>query len=225
MGWRFSSLSLGFGCQFSVFPVQAYTSGFVEDGIVAANKGVETMPVYICLLRGINVGGKRMKMAAVREMFGEIGIANAQTLLASGNIVFQSDESDRDSFVAPIEAAIQSTFGFESKVIMRSRDDLQAAIENNPFPVDERTVKGNRLLVTFLRSLPDAEAIEALNQWHTGVERIQLVGTELFVHYVDGAGNSKLTNNVIERKLNVVGTARNWNTVLKLQALGDRWNS
>ena len=67
------------------------------------------MPVYICLLRGINVSGKRMKMDDVRAMFELLDIPNAQTLLASGNVVFQAGEKERDSFVEIIEAAIQSS--------------------------------------------------------------------------------------------------------------------
>ncbi len=178
------------------------------------------MPVYICLLRGINVTGTRMKMAALRDMFASLGIQNAQTLLASGNVVFQSDEADPGRLVETIEPAIQATFGFESKIIMRTQAELNTTIKNNPFAQED--VVGKWLLVTFLRSAPDSELIDAFNEWHTGVERVRFAGDEIFTDYVEGVGQSKLSNNVVESKLNVVGTARNWNTVLKLQALAEK---
>ena len=180
----------------------------------------ETMPVHICLLRGINVGGKRIKMDALRDMFDSLGIPNAQTLLASGNVVFQSDETDSKSFVETIEAAIQTTFGFESKIIMRTQAQLQAIIDKNPF--QEGDFAGNKMLVTFLRAAPNPELVEAFKEGYTGPERIHFLDDEIFIDYVEGAGQSKLSNNLIEKKLKVVGTARNWNTVLKLQALAEK---
>ena len=153
-------------------------------------------------------------------MFAALGFPDAKTLLASGNVVFQSDQQEPESLIEKIESAIQSTFGFESKVILRTQDELQTVIENNPFDMDD--VAGNKLLVTFLRVAPDPDLIPAFKSWHTGAERVHFVGDEIFAHYVDGIARSKLTGNAIESKLKVVGTARNWNTILKLQSLADK---
>jgi uncharacterized protein (DUF1697 family) len=178
------------------------------------------MTVYICLLRGINVGGnKRIKMADLRDLFKTLGIADAKTLLASGNVVFQSDETDPAKLVAAIEAAIQAAYGFESKIIMRTHAALQAVIEKSPFEPDE--VDGSKLLVMFLRDAPAAQHIAAFNESHSTVERVVFTGDEIFIDYADGIGTSKLSNNALEGKLKVIGTGRNWNTVLKIQTLAD----
>ena len=178
------------------------------------------MPVYIALLRGINVGGKRMKMADLRDMFTNIGFQDVQTLLASGNVIFQTKEDNQGKLVADIENAIQLTFGFDSKIIIRTLEQIEAVITKNPFNMDE--IAGNRLLVTFLRDTPSNEAIQAFEEFHQTNEAVHISDEEIFIHYPDGAGQSKLSNNVIEKKLDIVGTARNWNTVIKIRALASK---
>lgn len=176
------------------------------------------MSIYIALLRGINVGGnKRIKMADLRELLADIGISDAKTLLASGNVIFQSDETEREKLVSSVEEAIQKHYDFEVKVILRSGDELEAVIEKNPFTGQD--VAGNRLLVTFLKNSPSREAVHDFQESHTTKEVLHLMGKEIFIHYPDGAGQSKLSNTVIEKKFAVTGTARNWNTVIKLQAI------
>lgn len=176
------------------------------------------MPVYIALLRGINVGGnKRIKMADLRTLLADIGISDANTLLASGNVVFQSDEIDREKLVSNVEEAIQRHYDFEVKVVLRSGDDLEAIIEKNPFAGQD--VAGNRLLVTFLNHSAAIETVNKFQQSHTTNEIIYFMDKEIFIHYPDGAGQSKLSNTIIEKKMTVTGTARNWNTVIKLQAI------
>lgn len=172
------------------------------------------MTVYICLLRGINVGGKRMKMSDLQDMFESIGIPNTKTLLASGNVVFQSDEKDASKLAQKIEDTIPDKFGFDSKIIMRTQQDLEAIIEKNPLHKEDYETK--MLHVNFLRQAPSKEAVQNFEQAHNTEERVFVNGNEVFIYYPNGAGRSKLD---IERSLNVIGTARNWNTVLKLQAL------
>ena len=95
------------------------------------------MPVYIALLRGINVGGKRMKMADLREMFTTIGFQDVKTILASGNVIFQTKEDNQQQWVTDIENAIQATFGFESKIILRTPEQIEAVIAKNPFNMEK----------------------------------------------------------------------------------------
>lgn len=174
------------------------------------------MPVYIALLRGINVGGnKRIKMADLRALFASIGLPDVKTLLASGNVIFQSDETDREKLVSNIEETIQRHYDFEVKVILRTGDELEAIIEKNPFAGQD--VAGNRLLLTFLENNSATEAVNNFQESHATNEVFYFMEKEIFIHYPDGAGQSKLSNTVLEKKLAVIGTARNWNTVIKLQ--------
>lgn len=176
------------------------------------------MTVYIALLRGINVGGKRMKMADLRDVFAALGLADAQTLLASGNVAFQSDESDRAKLAAQIEAGITQKFGFDSRIIIRTAAEIQQVIQNHPFS-DDQMADEAKLLVTFFGEAPSSGAVRALMEARSGPEDIHINGPEAYIVYPDGMGRSKLTNNFIEKHLQVTGTGRNWKTVNKLRDL------
>lgn len=177
------------------------------------------MPVLISLLRGINVGGnKKIKMAELRALYEALGFTNVRTLLQSGNVVFESENANPEQVAGQIEAAVVERFGFESKVIIRTRDQLQAVIADHPFSADQLAEPG-KLLIAFLKSEPDAQQLEALREAHTGSEIIHHRGSELYIYYPDSMGRSKLDNSFIERRLKTISTGRNWNTVNKLLAL------
>lgn len=173
------------------------------------------MNTTIALLRGINVGGKRMKMADLRTLFADMGFPNAKTMLQTGNVAFQTDSTDTDQLVTTIEKGIQDHFGFESRIIIRTPDQIRAVLDNHPF-TDEQLENGKWSIVAFLNTAPNSSDLDALISAHQGPEFIHLQGKELFVYYTEGAARSKLTNNFIEKYLEVVSTARNWNTTRKL---------
>lgn len=173
------------------------------------------MPIYICLLRGINVGGKRMKMADLRAMFTTIGYPDVTTILASGNVAFKSDDT-AENLVLAIEAAIIEKFGFESKIILRTANQLEKTVAENPFTIDELEPKF--LHVNFMRSTPSQEAIDSFQQQHSTSEIVNVMGEQAYIYFPDGAGRSKLN---LEKSLNIIGTARNWNTVLKLKKMAE----
>lgn len=177
------------------------------------------MPVYISLLRGINVGGsKQIRMAELKTLYESLGFGGTQTLLQSGNVVFESDSSDPDPIASDIEAAIEQRFGFQSRIILRTRDQWQEVIQRHPFSAGQ-LAEPAKILVMFLRDAPAAEALETLIQAHAGPEIIYHSRHELYIFYPDGMGRSKLDHALIERKLKVMATGRNWNTVNKLLAL------
>jgi uncharacterized protein (DUF1697 family) len=179
------------------------------------------MPVYISLLRGINVGGnKKIQMAELKTLYQSLGFGQAQTLLQSGNVVFTAESPDPDALAARIEAAVEARFGFQSLIILRTPAQLRAVFERHPFTADQLADPG-KILVMFLQNAPDAQAVESLRQAHTGPEIIHPGGQELYIYYTDGMGRSKLDNGFIERRLKTTGTGRNWNTVSKLLALAD----
>ena len=174
---------------------------------------------YAALLRGINVGGNKIiKMDVLKQLCESLGLSGAQTLLQSGNVVFQSTEKDREKLARRIERGIEKKFGFEARVVVRSSGDLQRVIQKNPFGVG-KSRNPSLLHVMFLDAKPQAQAFADLRSFYKGPEEMHLVGEELYIYYCNGAGKSKLTNDLIQRKLQVTGTARNWNTVEKLLKL------
>jgi uncharacterized protein (DUF1697 family) len=175
------------------------------------------MPTFISLLRGINVvGNKKIKMEALRALYQSLNLANPRTLLQSGNAVFQTDLIDERQLAKHIEDGIEQTFGFHSKIFIRTLDQFRAVVENHPYSPDQLTDPA-KLLVMFFETTP--ESIETLLSAHTGPETFHLKGRELYITYPDGMGRSKLSNVLIEKKLKLLGTGRNWNTVTKLLIL------
>lgn len=172
------------------------------------------MAVFIALIRGINVGNKTVRMAELKASCEKLGFEEVRTLLQSGNVVFRTGEKDR----AKVARQIEGVLGVEAKVILRSDAELKKAIEANPMP-DEAKSDPSHYVVYFLDGKPSAAALQALRDAYAGPERFELKGAELYIHYGAGMGRSKLTIALIERKLGVSGTARNWNTVTKLGAM------
>ena len=172
---------------------------------------------YLVLLRGINVGGKNLiPMAGLKQTLEELGFAGVATYLQSGNVVFKTAKSNR----APLAKELEAVLGVEAKVILRNADELRRIIEANPMP--EEAQRGpSHYIVTFLDARPAAAAMQSLRDAYSGPEKMELRGTELYIEYGSGMGQSKLTNALIERKLGVTGTARNWNTVTKLLEIAE----
>jgi uncharacterized protein (DUF1697 family) len=178
------------------------------------------MARYIVLLRGINVGGnKRIKMAELRDALSVVGLEDSKTLLQSGNVVVDSN-ADTPALVDIVETTIESTFGFQSTVIVRTADEFRSLLADHPFTSGQ--IEDPRFAhVGFCRDEPDRDGFEALQEAHEGPEEMKLVRRELFVYYPEGSGRSKLTNSVIEKHLGTPTTSRNWNTVEKLAAILD----
>ena len=175
----------------------------------------------IALFRAVNVGGRMVRMADLKDVLLELGLEDPQTLLQSGNAVFGVDASAARGTPAALEARIERALlaktGIQSDTFVRTAAEWDAAVAANPF--DEQHSDPGHMILTTLGAEPSAAAVTALRASIKGPEVIHAHGRALYVVYPDGMGQSKLTNVVIERTLDTRGTARNWNTVLKLQAL------
>jgi uncharacterized protein (DUF1697 family) len=178
---------------------------------------VSQPPPRIALLRAVNVGGRSMPMADLRAMVTELGFTDVRTLLQSGNLVFRGDGDD-EAVETRLEAESEKRFGFHADYLVRDLHEWDAAIAGNPF-TDEARDDPARLVVVTLKSAVGAEGLAALRAAIKGREYAEAKGRAAYVVYPDGQGASKLTISVIERALKTRGTARNWNTVLKLAAL------
>lgn len=174
------------------------------------------MSTYISLLRGINVGGhKQIRMEELRGVYAAAGLTQVKSYLQSGNVVFDSPETDPASLTATLEAAIAAAFGHAVTVILRRPADLQRVYTGNPF-LTARTEDTSKLHVVFLGAPPDASATAALAVPDREVDEIHVAGQEVYMFCPNGTGRSKLTNAFFEKKLRTSATARNWNTVSAL---------
>ena len=176
------------------------------------------MPRYVALLRAVNVGGRKVTMKELREGAEKLGFQNCRTLVASGNLVFDARKTGDAKLEAALEAMIQKTFGIVSDVMVRSPEEWAAILKANPFPKKAKEDPAH-LVCVVCKDKPDAKAIDAwlvkFREKHDKGEQLKIVGCEIYIDYGDSIGLSKLTL----PKKSVTGTARNWNTMLKLQAM------
>lgn len=177
------------------------------------------MKTYIALLRAINVGGNsKIAMADLKAMLVDLGYANPQTILQTGNLVFQAKESNAAKLESKLEKEAADRFGLETDILVRTADEWQQAIDANPFP-KEAASDPSHLLIMPLKAAPTKQAVKELQAAIQGRETVAAVKRELYLVYPDGIGRSKLTNKFIESRLKTRGTGRNWNTALKIAQL------
>jgi uncharacterized protein (DUF1697 family) len=167
------------------------------------------------LLRAVNVGGRKVLMGDLRRVAAEAGFESPATLLASGNLLFGTSLPPTQA-ARRLEAAVLGKIGVATDVMVRDHAELTAVVEANPF-THQAKAEPNRLMAMFLSGEPQAE-LDALADACAGGEEVLAGPGCLYIWFPNGAGASKLSNAVIERRLKVRGTARNWNTVGKLKA-------
>lgn len=172
------------------------------------------MTTYIAILRGINVGGHRkILMADLKSLLEKKGLKNCTTYIQSGNVVFTSNKPPKE-IEKTIKQAISKKYGFDVPVLVRTTDEVENTFKNNPFLSKETDI--NKLYVAFLSDVPTKENLDKLNAVQFEDANYQVIGKHLYICYDTKVSNSKLTNNLIENKLKVTATTRNWKTVSKL---------
>lgn len=166
------------------------------------------MPVYVALIRAVNVGGTGLlPMAELKALCVDAGFARVQTYIASGNVVFSARPS-APRVKAALEARLQARAGRAVRVAVRTADEMKAVLQANPFP----GAPAKRVVAIFLDEPPPADALDhARGQ---GDEEMRLGVREIYVRYGEDMGRSKLDIPAAR-----AGTARNMNTVAKLVEL------
>ncbi|HYL56779.1 MAG TPA: DUF1697 domain-containing protein [Gemmatimonadales bacterium] len=176
------------------------------------------MTTHVALLRAINLGGHNsVSMADLREVLTRLGFGDVQSVLRTGNLVFQDDRRTGAQLEPLLETEARKRLRLETDFFVRTAMEWQAVIARNPFPKEAKRHPAH-LVVMFLKDAPEAKDVKALQAAITGREVVRAVGKHLYVVYSDGIGRSRLTNAVIEKNIHTRGTGRNWNTVLKLGA-------
>lgn len=173
---------------------------------------------YIALLRGINVGGRnKIPMAELRALCADLGWAEVQSYIQSGNLIFNADTTP-EQLEPQLEQAIEQQFGFSISVIVRPATDWHRYIESNPFPEASES-EPNRVMLALSKSSPRPDAAATLQERATNNERVTQLDDALWIHYADGSARSKLSPALLDRLVGSPVTTRNWRTVLKLAAL------
>ena len=163
------------------------------------------MTAFVALLRAVNVGGtSKLPMAKLKAIAEELGLGSPRTFIASGNLVFTSDKNEQ-ALKAELEQALAGHMGAPVAVMIRTARQMAQAAAANPFAEEP----GNKVVAIFLDHAPPEDAAKQAK--YAAGERIQSGQRELYVHYPNGQGPSKL---VIPAA--ATGTARNMNTVAKL---------
>lgn len=172
---------------------------------------------YVALLRGINVGShNKISMAALRELVEAAGGKDVETYVQSGNVVLRSARSASE--LGPeLECRIERELGLTVAVVVRTKAELARVAAGNPFAADEPDPK--KLHVAFLAEKPARARVRDVEAADLGPERVHVAGKDVYLHYPNGYGRSKLSNAFLERRLGVASTTRNWRTVTKLAEL------
>ena len=170
----------------------------------------------VALLRGVNVGGnKGVPMSELKAVGMALALGDPRTLLQSGNLVFSSGGQNTADLERRLEAAIAERIGVKTEVCVRTAAAWRRLIAANPFPKAATEDPGHLLLMAF-KSAPGPEAPDSLAAVYEGPEQVRLAEGHAYIVYPEGVGRSKLTPALLARHLGR-GTARNWNTVLRLR--------
>ncbi|WP_439569183.1 DUF1697 domain-containing protein [Sphingopyxis sp.] len=175
------------------------------------------MARYVALFGSINVGGNRLKMVDLRRAFEAEGFSDVETVVASGNVIFSHPARPTRGLEEKLTLMVDDRFDMNCAALVRSRDELAAAIADNPFA----GANEDRFVHTmFLDGQPTAAQFDALaaDKWIRPNERIALGDRALYIDYGDGVGDSKLTARMIERRLEHKGTARNLRSIARIVA-------
>ena len=173
---------------------------------------------YVAFLRGINVGGHALiPMAELKNAFEKMGFENVRTVLASGNVVFETGQKDSTALTRALESGLKEAFHREINVILRSMDDLKKILSSEPFRGITVT-SGIQLYVTFLSeksgprtiTLPYTSPQKEISLLHATPREVFSV-----LHRFKGKGTTDVMN-IMKKEYGADITTRNWNTVLKV---------
>jgi uncharacterized protein (DUF1697 family) len=181
------------------------------------------MTTCVALVRGINVGGhNRVAMQDLRGLGERLGLEDVRSLLQSGNLVFRSDSHDTGQLEQRLEREAEKRLRLKVAFFVRTADEWASLVRKNPFR-DEAERDPGHLLAVLMKRAPKPAAVAELRAAIAaikGPEQVEARGRDAYFYYPAGVGRSKLTLVLIEKTLGGnPGTARNWNTVLKILSL------
>ena len=180
------------------------------------------MDVYLALLRGINVGGKNLiRMPALKSCFEAEGLSDVATYIQSGNVLFTARRSNQPALTRQLEKALSKTFAYQSRVVVRSFEQMKAIVERAPDGFGGRPA-AYRYDVIFLKEpLTGGDALKSISA-NPGVDRVSAgEGVLYFSRLISRATQSHMSR-VVGTPAYQNMTIRNWNTTSKLLELMER---
>ena len=175
------------------------------------------MSVYISLLRGINVSGqKKVNMKELKALYELLNFKHVTTYIQSGNVVFSCVEQTVDQLKVTIEAAIKKHFELDVPVLILSKQALENALLQLPFNNISIKEQGSQVIFSFLSHDVSRNKIETLDSHLAPLETLAAGNNVVYLHCPNGYGKTKISNNFLEKKLNVTATSRNLKTIVKL---------
>jgi uncharacterized protein (DUF1697 family) len=179
------------------------------------------MGIYVSLLRGINVGGqKKLPMGTLRQIYQDLGFSRIKTYLQSGNVVFESPQTDQGLLTKQIEDAIQQSCGYALQVYIRTKDEILGIAANNPF-LSDKNADTSKLHVSFLYRLPTETTWSKVVLPENIPDQCARGETVIYLYYPNGYSKTKIPASYFEKLLAVPLTDRNWNTVSALARMVD----
>lgn len=177
--------------------------------------------VLVALLRAVNVGGRTVRSVDLKAAAAELGHTEVATYAASGNAVLVlAPDADPATIGPRLSRALGRQVGFAVPVLTRSAEAWDRIVADVPCP-EHAADDPSRLTVVVWDGTPDPDAVAGFDPGRYGEEEVVWHGAEAYVYYPHGIGRSRLTLDVLSREAGLVGTARNWRTVLALQQLAD----
>ena len=173
---------------------------------------------HVALLRGVNLGKRRLPMKELARIFEEAGAAGVRTYIQSGNVVYRASAARARRVPALVETAIAERFGFDAPVVTRTAAEMAAIVRANPY-AREAAADPKSVHVGFLRDEPAASAVAALDPDRSPPDTFVVDGREIYFHFPNGLAKSKLTNPWFDSRLDTVSTMRNWRTVITLEEM------
>ncbi|MBZ2165513.1 DUF1697 domain-containing protein [Methanobacterium sp. VT] len=170
------------------------------------------------MLRGINVGRtKRVKMDELKEVYKSLNFKDVKTYIQSGNVIFQFKNIDTNELKIKIKNKLKETLGFDVAVVIRTKEELEKIINENPLKKEDI----NHTYITFLSNIPSEDLFNDIkikidSKMKNKNDKIINYPKEIYLFLPDGYGRTKLNNNFFEKQLKVTSTTRNLKTVKKL---------
>jgi uncharacterized protein (DUF1697 family) len=186
-----------------------------EDRTRLGSASSQAKPTYIALLHSIGiVGGCRLVMADLRRMAEALGLKNPRTLIATGNLIFETGRTKSARLEAKLETAFAETFGRHVDIVIRDALQWRNMVAANPF-AGESARDGSRVILRVSREPVGDEEAAALVKRAGDGERVRVVAGDLWVYFPIEPVRSKLIGALTTKNLGV-GALRNWNTVRRL---------
>lgn len=174
------------------------------------------MPKYIAFLRAINIGGHTVKMDHLRRLFEAMGLANVETFIASGNVIFDSAEPNKKALERQIEESLQAALGYAVATFIRTTAELGEIARHKPF--QEPDSDSHNLYIAFLADTPADAAQQKLLSFTTEIDEFHVNDREVYWLCRKKMSESTFSGALLEKTLGLPATMRNSTTVKKMAA-------